>query len=82
VRAPQRMDRPTIPAHLAQAERQVAEGDRYIQRQRKLIADLHRNGHVTRDVRTMLGHFEELQDLHIAHRDLMRKEFDARMAAS
>ncbi len=60
--------------HLTQAERHVAEGERHVARQRELVAQLERDGHDTTAARKSLTQFEELQDMHIADRDRLRRE--------
>jgi hypothetical protein len=60
--------------HLAQAERHVAEGERHVTRQRELLAELRRSAQRATD---LLHQFKELQALHIADRDRLRKEAKA-----
>jgi hypothetical protein len=60
--------------HLALAERHVAEGERLIARQRELVTSLERGGHDLRDAIELLRLFKELEALHVAHRDRLRKE--------
>lgn len=59
---------------LTQAERHVAQGERLIERQRRVIAEFQRNGGDAREATRVLHQLVELQDLHIADRDRLRKE--------
>jgi hypothetical protein len=68
------MDRQTIAAHLDQAERHARQGAVHVQNQRTLLADLHRGGHDTTEASSLLRRFEELQSLHVADRDRLRRE--------
>lgn len=60
--------------HLEQAERHVSEGERHVTRQRELVGELKRDGHDTRQAIELLHQFEQLQKLHVADRDRLRKE--------
>ena len=71
------MDRTMLLDHLAQAERHVAQGDGHILRQRALIDRLHRDGHETSVAEDLLRRFEEIQRMHIADRDRLRRELEA-----
>jgi len=68
------MDRATITEHLAQTERHVAQGDHHVARQRELVTELEDGGHDAALARRLLMKFEELQSLHIADRDRLRRE--------
>jgi hypothetical protein len=68
------MDPAILKQHLAQAEEHVAKGERHVARQRELVAELERDGHDTGPARHLLRQFEELQELHCADRDRLRKE--------
>ncbi len=59
---------------LALAERHVGQGFGIIARQRELIAALKRGGHATEDALNLLADFEDIQALHVADRDRLRKE--------
>jgi hypothetical protein len=59
--------------HLAQAEFQVVEGERVIARQRDVVAQLERDGHDSTDAMLLLYQFEEIQYLHVDHRDQLRQ---------
>jgi hypothetical protein len=68
------MDRATVTAHLAQAERHVALGEQHIARQREIVSELEDGSHDAVQARRLLAQFEELQALHIADRDRLRRE--------
>jgi hypothetical protein len=54
---------------LTQAQRHVASGQEHVGRQRERIAQLERDGHDAADAGKLLQLFEELQSMHVAHRD-------------
>lgn len=60
--------------HLEQAERHIAEGYRHIFEQEDRVADLAGKGHDTTEARKLLDNFYASQALHIAHRDMIRRE--------
>jgi hypothetical protein len=68
------MDPSLIFYHLQTASRRVAEGEKYIAQQHEIIATLESNGLDTAPAKTVLLRFEELQGLHIAHRDWLQEE--------
>jgi hypothetical protein len=68
------MDRAMLKQHSAQAERHVLLGERHITEQQARIGELERGGHDTGQAIQLLYQFEEMQELHIAHRDRLRKE--------
>ena len=76
------MDRELLTQHLEMAERHVSQGERHIAQQRELIAQLKRGGHGTRQAIQLLRQFEELQKLHVADRDRLRKELSDPQAKS
>jgi hypothetical protein len=47
------MDRATLPRHLDDAERQVAQGKDYIAKQEAVIGELAREGHGTAQARAL-----------------------------
>lgn len=63
--------------HLAQAEQHVALGERHVRHQREIVAKLEQDGHDAEEALKLLAQFEELQALHIADRDRLRKELEA-----
>jgi hypothetical protein len=60
--------------HLAIALRNVSEGERHIAQQRETIASLERDGFDTSGAKSVLLRFEELQGMHIADCDRLKKE--------
>jgi hypothetical protein len=60
---------------LAKAERRVAEDEQHITGQRKVIADLERDGQDTETARELLRRLEEKLLLHLLDRDRLRDEF-------
>jgi hypothetical protein len=66
----------TMALHQQKAEEHVAQGERHIARQREIIAELEHDGHdvAAAAARDLLRQFEELQGLHIAHRDRLKDE--------
>ena len=70
------MKRAMIQAHLAQAERHVLQGERHVERQREIILLLCSGDHCTVDAERLLGLFEEMQQLHVEHRDRLLRELN------
>jgi hypothetical protein len=68
------MERKSEVGHLEMAERHVAEGEQHLARQRKLIAELERDGHDTALAIELLHEFERTQASHIEERDRIRAE--------
>ncbi|RWA94864.1 MAG: hypothetical protein EOQ32_10275 [Mesorhizobium sp.] len=54
---------------LEMLERHVLLGDRHIERQREIVADFHHKGFRTDLAEDLLTLFEQMQLLHVAHRD-------------
>lgn len=71
------MERRMLERHLAQAEEHISLGERHIAQQRELVARLERDGHDSTEASNLLDNFEELQAVHIAHRDRLCRELDA-----
>ena len=67
------MERKMELAHLAIAEKTVADGERHIQRQEQRVAELDRDGHDTEQALATLATFRQMQAEHVAHRDLLLK---------
>lgn len=69
------MDRETILKQLALAEHRVAVGEVHVERQRLILEDLERAGHVRtlEEAKELLKRFEEVLALHIEDRDRLRK---------
>ena len=68
------MERRSEVGHLELAERHVAEGEQHLARQRRLIAELERDGHDTALALELLREFERTQASHIQERDRLRAE--------
>ena len=66
------MDREQILEHLTEAERQVAEGERRLVRQRERIEQMASNGQEVRIARELLAQSEHTHTLQIADRDRLR----------
>ncbi|TGQ71001.1 hypothetical protein EN829_001030 [Mesorhizobium sp. M00.F.Ca.ET.186.01.1.1] len=60
-------------ALLALLEQHVLLGERHIARQREIVADFQDRGFRADLAEELLELFEEMQLLHIAHRDRLRK---------
>lgn len=59
---------------LAMAERHVRDGERMVEQQRILIADLNRDGHATDVAEELLAKFEATLTGFRDHLEIMRKE--------
>jgi hypothetical protein len=70
------MDRVTLLDHLALALRNVAQAEMHIAQQRANIATLERLDLDTWAAKAALLQFEELQAMHVADRDRLKKELD------
>jgi cell division protein FtsX len=70
------MDREMHLENLAMVERHVAKGIRQVERQREIANKLERDGHpgAAHEARKLLTQFEEIQALHIAHRERILKK--------
>ncbi|HWI25625.1 MAG TPA: hypothetical protein VN668_01565 [Stellaceae bacterium] len=66
------MDRAKIEHNLALAETHVAKSERIVGEQRKLVAELERDGHSAELARTLLTSYEQTLRLHIADRERLR----------
>jgi hypothetical protein len=62
-----------LKAHLAMAERHVAEGEVHIRHQKEIVAQLQRDGHDVTTAAHMLAVLEGTQKLHVADRDRLRR---------
>jgi len=71
------MDREMLQNELEMAERHVLEGEHHVARQREIVAELARDGHNTSKAAILLRTFEDLQAIHVADRDRLRKELAA-----
>jgi hypothetical protein len=68
------MDRMLLVEHLTQAARHVAAGERHVERQRRIVAHLKREGRDVREASDLLLQFEVMQALHMAEWDRLRNE--------
>jgi hypothetical protein len=68
------MDRNMILDHLAMVRRHVARGEQIVACQCEIIARLERAGCDTSDAKRLLLQFEELQSLHVEHRERLEKK--------
>jgi hypothetical protein len=66
-------DRTTLLEHFSMSCRHVAIGERHIARQREIGAGLERDGRNSLEAKQQLAYLEELQKMHIAHRDRLEK---------
>jgi len=66
-------DRAALLERFSKARRHVATGERNIARQREIVAKLERGGHNAQEAKWLLASFEEIQNLHITHRDRLEK---------
>lgn len=65
-----------VEAHLAEAERHVLLGERLVTEQRQRAVELERDGLRVEQARSLLRLFKEIQEMHLAHREKVRKELD------
>jgi len=72
--APDPPRRGMLERHLEQAKRHAATGEKHLTRQRALITKLERDGHDASEAKTLLELLEELQTMHIAHRDRLARQ--------
>jgi len=68
------MDRDSLLQHLAGAERRAADGERHLERQRRILEELHQDRHDTRRAEDLLRTFEESQAMHRADLARIREE--------
>jgi hypothetical protein len=68
------MDKALVLDHLALAERHVARGYEHIASQTRIIASLQTGGYDTTLARSLLENFEDIQRMHLADRDRIKKE--------
>jgi hypothetical protein len=61
---------------LAQTEWDVVEAEKRVARQRKLVAELEREGRRATAARGLLAAFETLLAMHLADRQRLRRELD------
>ena len=68
------MNREMLERHLAMVEGHVSLGEGHIARQHELIAKLERSGHESGEAKSLLRSFEEMQGMHLAHRNRLQRE--------
>lgn len=68
------MNRELLQDHLRLAERHVVQGAELVEKQRRLIERLARDGHDTAAARAVLQTFEETQAMHVADCARLSKE--------
>ena len=68
------MDRRLLLRHLAEAERDVAQGEDQLARQRDLIAELEGSDRDTSSAKEVLSTLEATQALHLVDRERIRQE--------
>jgi hypothetical protein len=71
---PYPVDSKMLERHLQRAERHVAVAQEHVRRQRERVAKLERDGHDASAAGTLLAQFEELEIMHIAHRDRLARQ--------
>jgi len=71
------MERKSEVGHLEMAQRHVAEGEQHLARQRKLIAELERDGHDTALAIELLHEFERRGYLRLEGPRLIVKDLEA-----
>jgi hypothetical protein len=71
---PYPVDRKILELHLQQAERHVAAAQEYVSRQGERVPQLERDGHDASDAKKLLTLFEDLEVMHIAHRDRLARQ--------
>jgi hypothetical protein len=70
------MDRQLVERHLRLALDHVERGEQSVARQKEIVRALERDGHDAKHAREMLATFEEIQKLHLADRDRLRRELE------
>jgi len=69
-----RAERKIAEQHLMEAEDMVAQGRKHIARQKRVIAELTRDGHDIASATLLLDTLQESQRMQEQHRDRLRKE--------
>jgi len=69
-----RVNRLMCEQRLAEAEEHVSLGEKHVQIQRNKVAELEQDGHDTVTARKLLATFEDVQNMHVADRDRLRKK--------
>ena len=68
------IDGDTLKRRLAQAEARVAQGYRFLARQREIVRELQSSGHDTRQARAWLNQFEELHAIYVTDRNRLIRQ--------
>ncbi|RZL28332.1 MAG: hypothetical protein EOP64_04860 [Sphingomonas sp.] len=68
------MNREMLEQHLAMVEGHVTLGEGHIARQHELIVKLEQSGHESGEAISLLRSFKEMQEMHLAHRDRLKRE--------
>jgi hypothetical protein len=70
------LDRSRILAHLALADRHIAEREKHLRRQEHLILELQRGGFDTKQALDVLATLRETQALHHQDRERIQRELE------
>jgi len=62
--------------HLAKAERHVAIGERILAREQARLEERRRQGRDVSETERLLQSLEDMQQMHIEHRDQIRREIE------
>jgi hypothetical protein len=68
------VDRDLALQHLAKAEQHVVDGERHVRNQRKIVVQREQRGGDPAEPKRLLALFEEVQAMHVAHRDRLADE--------
>lgn|SRR5438876_6610812 len=71
------MDKAMALAHLALAERHIARGYEHLASQTRIVANLENAGHDTAMAQSLLETFRDIQRIHLADRDRIKRELAA-----
>lgn len=70
-------DTKPLQQRLRMAEQHVARGNELLQHQQDIVDELERDGHDTRQARSLLRTLAETQEMHIVDRNRLRAEIEA-----
>jgi hypothetical protein len=70
------MDRDHLQRELARAEAHIREGECHVRHQAEVVRHLEADGHNSALARQLLATFVEMQETHVADRDLIAKEIE------
>jgi hypothetical protein len=68
------VDRDLALQHLAKAEQHVVDGERHVRNQRQIVVQREQRGGDPAEPKRLLALFEEVQAMHVAHRDRLADE--------